>query len=654
MKRCLVACILVALFLGACDRGIEPQSNVQNDAVAEDSEAESEVLDLWDLDWVDTSAPCAESPCTAGEQRCVPTNGYHIERCEETGGCTRWVFVEYCPSDYTCHSLTTCEGDHCGEIPWPPPPDRDGDGYGADFCSYPQDCDDQNPDVNPGAEEVCNGIDDNCDGETDSVQGTSLNLPMCRRFFVDKDGDGHGDPRLFACLCVPQSPYVTSIGDDCDDSNPGSPLHATGCVGECPNGVREPPEICDDGNLEPFDGCDSCFGELNFITPAQWADVSDPAVAVAGNKVIVAWSARTTDSGRKVFFRAIQGESLEMGEIGEVKPLGDVPSSYEGSPALAAKKDGRLLAVWDTVSELDKDFEVRVRPFVSDEPYGASLVVNEHWEQRQLAPAVAVSDDAWLVAWQSYDQDGDGYEVYGRFLDASGVPFVPEFRVNQTIVSDQFLPVVAGLPSNRFAVAWLSRSQNYSRLAVVWTVLDTGINVLVPESILSEGEVTTEIGIASSSSRVAVLFLQQYSSGSDVYTSLHVKTIDPSRPSYVVHEVVEFPPTSGPRLLYNPAIVATDDGFLVTYRAKAGDGWHYGKDLYSRTIFIARFNANGELLALQSFPKDDGSAAFWVEPDWPIPLVLPGGAYGAVFECVSRDQNASYGRGICLSIFTSQ
>lgn len=72
--------------------------------------------------------------------------------------------------------------------------DLDEDGFGdpaSEWCDYPQlDCDDSDPEVNPHAAEVCNGIDDDCNGLIDDV---------------DADGDGY-----VAGACG---------GDDCDDTN---------------------------------------------------------------------------------------------------------------------------------------------------------------------------------------------------------------------------------------------------------------------------------------------------------------------------------------------------------------------------------------------------------------------------------------------------
>ena len=94
--------------------------------------------------------------------------------------------------------------------------DADHDGYVAGA-----DCDDTNPAVNPGASEVCNGVDDDCDGVVD---GPTLDIATI--WFTDGDGDGFGDPSTGAMACTAPVGGVTD-GTDCDDSDgssfPGAP-----------------------------------------------------------------------------------------------------------------------------------------------------------------------------------------------------------------------------------------------------------------------------------------------------------------------------------------------------------------------------------------------------------------------------------------------
>jgi hypothetical protein len=74
------------------------------------------------------------------------------------------------------------------------------------------DCDDTDGDVNPGAFEACNGIDDNCDGAIDEDGATDV-----LTWYADTDGDGFGDAASSVVDCEQPADHV-SDDSDCDDS----------------------------------------------------------------------------------------------------------------------------------------------------------------------------------------------------------------------------------------------------------------------------------------------------------------------------------------------------------------------------------------------------------------------------------------------------
>ena len=57
--------------------------------------------------------------------------------------------------------------------------------------------------------EVCDGADNDCDGQVDEDFF----------WYVDADGDGHGDPLTGAIVCEPGEVGFSQLGDDCDDTN---------------------------------------------------------------------------------------------------------------------------------------------------------------------------------------------------------------------------------------------------------------------------------------------------------------------------------------------------------------------------------------------------------------------------------------------------
>lgn len=102
-------------------------------------------------------------------------------------------------------------------------PDADGDGYYAFQTGTPKigcgsvagyaaqggDCNDHDPTVHPGATEVCNLKDDNCDGEVDERVRPTCGVGWCARY----------SPTCNAADCVPGPPAketCNSFDDDCD------------------------------------------------------------------------------------------------------------------------------------------------------------------------------------------------------------------------------------------------------------------------------------------------------------------------------------------------------------------------------------------------------------------------------------------------------
>jgi hypothetical protein len=123
--------------------------------------------------------------------------------------------------------------------------DKDGDGAGngelskclcapdgAYVTPVAGDCDDAQPAAKPGAAEVCDGLDNNCDGKADEpgAQG-------CSSWYIDGDGDGFGLTASEACLCGGGGPYTTQKGGDCNDltkaAQPGATESCDGLDNNC-------------------------------------------------------------------------------------------------------------------------------------------------------------------------------------------------------------------------------------------------------------------------------------------------------------------------------------------------------------------------------------------------------------------------------------
>lgn len=142
--------------------------------------------------------------------------------------------------------------------------DIDGDGFGGSegagqACELPEgfvdrsdDCNDDDASIHPDAEEICDGIDNDCDDLTDDADN-NVNVEDGVVYYTDADGDGFGAEFSARVACVmPEN--AAEVSDDCNDGDalihPDAEEVCDGIDNNCNNIIDE--------QLDGLTQCDEC------------------------------------------------------------------------------------------------------------------------------------------------------------------------------------------------------------------------------------------------------------------------------------------------------------------------------------------------------------------------------------------------------------
>ncbi len=147
-------------------------------------------------------------------------------------------------------------------------------------------------------------------------------------------------------------------------------------------------------------------------------------------------------------------------------------TSSQYNCAVAADRNGDFVVVWTSYGQTGAGADVFARRYVGGNPTGPEFLVNTYTtgDQYTFGPqtvAMAPSGE-FVVVWVSTGgQDGNGYGVFGQRFDASGNKLGTEFQVNTYTTGNQTYPAVAMNAGREFVVAWQSFGQDGSDYGII-------------------------------------------------------------------------------------------------------------------------------------------------------------------------------------------
>jgi len=310
--------------------------------------------------------------------------------------------------------------------------DNDGDGYNntGGLCGQ-IDCDDSNSAVHPGATEVCDGVDNDCDAVLDGSEGLtqtcgSTDVGVCE--FGSETCDDAGN--WVGCSSIePTVELCNGLDDDCDGILDGSESLSQQCgttdVGECEYGS----ETCDDAgswvgctSIEPTpeieDGLDNdCDGNVDedFNPLSDWQyyklitidhtkvaeDLTDFPLLIKLEDPEV--DARAQTDGDDILFTADDGQTKLAHEI----------EYFEGELVAWVKTD--LSSTVDTILYLYYGNPEATNQENPEEVWDSNYLAVHHLEETSGTVYDSTSYDNDGEALNGVNQDVDG-KINGAYL----------------------------------------------------------------------------------------------------------------------------------------------------------------------------------------------------------------------------------------------
>ena len=316
---------------------------------------------------------------------------------------------------------------------------------------------------------------------------------------------------------------------------------------------------------------------------------ADPVVAtLEDGGYVVIWTSTSDGRGGGLFGQryAFDGTPVGIEFLVFVDPNGG-----QNRSAVAPLADGGFVATWETYGRNDDMSGVTAQVFgPNGTKVGGDFQVNTYETEDQREPAVvALPDGGFVATWQSDVQDGVNAGVYAQRFGAGGAKSGPEFRVNTWLPIAQERPEAAALTGGGFVIAWESFGQDGEGEGIYAQRLDSqarpaGAEFRVNTATAYHQEQVSVAGLADGGFLVAwntTPLVQSTGVGvAGVYAQRYSADGSPSGQEFHVNN------TNNAWQEWSSAVGLADGGFVVAWQAYGTDGSQWG-------VYAQRYSASG-------------------------------------------------------------
>jgi len=210
--------------------------------------------------------------------------------------------------------------------------------------------------------------------------------------------------------------------------------------------------------LRTLDADGVATGPSQLVNQTTAGDQSGAAIAMLpGGGFVIVWQGRGTGDREGIFARWYDASG---NPITDEVLVNQTTGGTQENPAVAVASDGSASFVWQGVGDGDFDGIFYRRFDTTGQPLSDEVLVNTTTSEQQAEPDIAINaSDVALVTWSSRHQDGSDWGVYAQRLSADGNKLGVEFLVNTNTEDSQSGATVID-SGDAFTVAWQSRNQD--------------------------------------------------------------------------------------------------------------------------------------------------------------------------------------------------